>query len=101
MVSIASHDTAVYQSEIYVWDGGEDKDHFVHAITALGKLPKGQQDEERERVREWMRHPGAPSGIKGNDGKDLMLPPPMAMCIGIPPWRINAWLQLLRYGALV
>jgi len=98
--SVASHDTAIHAGEIYVWDGGEDKDRFVHATTTLARLDRKQWNEERDRVKEWMEHPGTPSGIKGKDGKDLMLPAPMAMCIGIPPWRINAWLQLLRYGAV-
>ena len=93
---MASHDTAVHAGEIYVWDGGEDKNRFVHALTALRQLDKRQSREEENRVRQWMNHPGEPSGIKGKAGKELMLPAPMSMCIGIPPWRINAWLQLLR-----
>jgi hypothetical protein len=98
LTSMASHDTAIHGGEVYVWDGGDDKDRFTHALTEVNKLPYPQRVAEARRVDEWMKHPGSPSGIKGKDGKDLMLPAPLAMCIGIPPWRVNAWMQLIRCG---
>lgn len=99
MRTLASHDTAIHRGEVYVWDGGENRDNFIHAKTAVYRLDKAKRREEKQRVKNWMEHPGTPSGIKAKDGTDLMIPAPMAMCIGIPPWRINAWLQLLKLEA--
>ena len=98
--STASHDTAQTDCGPYVYNGGDDPDQFGHAETLVGKLPEEQQAEERQRITEWLEHPGTPSGVKRPDGTEFMIPAPMAMCIGIPPWRINAWVQVVRPGSL-
>lgn len=99
MRTIASHDTAIHGGEVYVWDGGNRPDNFIHAKTAVYRLDKAKRLEEKERVKNWMEHPGTPSGITTPDGVQLMLPQPMSVLIGIPPWRINAWYQLLKLEA--
>lgn len=81
-MSLVSHDTAVHAGEVYVWDGGEDKNRFVHAKTALAQLDPQAWDDERRRMSDWMEHPS---------------PEPPS---DIPAWRVNAWLQLLRYDAV-
>lgn len=81
--SVVSHNTAVCQGEIYVWDGGADPDRFVHALSALGKLPPEQREKEKADMKAWSEAPSketVPSGI--------------------PEWRFFAWLELLRYGAV-
>lgn len=76
--SIASHDTAIHSGEVYVWDGSEDENSFVHALTAIGLLSVEQRCEERQSVKDWMDNPTAPLRME------------------IPSWRVNAWLQILR-----
>ena len=88
-VSIASHNTAFVSGELYVWDGTESGADFVHAVTALRALPDVQREEERKRVEDWDRRCAETDMMRGQ------IPPPMAELIGIPPWRINAWAQVI------
>lgn len=76
--SMASHITAVYNGEVYVWDGSDDMTSFVHAVTALKQLPETQWRAERDYMKAWTENPTTP--IKDE----------------IPAWRVNAWVQLLR-----
>ena len=96
--SLASDSTAIVSGEVYVHDGGNDPDRFVHAKTVLSLLPEEQQRSEYARVKAWMEHPGEPSGIFVGDGRELRIPQPMSVLIGIPPWRIAAWYQLIQLG---
>ena len=80
ITSLASHDTAFHEGEAYVYDGGENPDRFVHVDSTLAALPAEQRAEERRRVADWMDAMGQP----------------MAVLIGIPPWRINAWVVAIR-----
>lgn len=89
--AIASHGTAIVDGEIYIWNG-EPGETFVHAKTLLASLPMEQHDKERARVDDWRNR----SEQIVVAGKPFKLPAPMSELIGIPPWRINAWLQVLR-----
>lgn len=77
--SVASHNTAIVHGEVYVWDEQSDPDLFVHALTAVNTLSEYQRRTERELVNRWMCAPER-------------------MPQGVPWWRFNAWVELLRYG---
>lgn len=81
--SVASHNTAVCSGEIYVWDGGADPDHFVHALTAIGKMSEVEREKEKAAMKTWTTDPHERS-----------------VPAEIPQWRFFAWLELLRYGAV-
>lgn len=97
LYSVASHDTAWMGGECYVWNGHEDRATFIHAKTTLTALPQDQFNHERERVHEYMHAKGAEITVGSTK---MNLPPPLSMLIGIPPWRINAWMQLLKTESL-
>lgn len=79
--SVASHDTAIVQGEIYVWDGGEDRDRFAHALSEIQKLPSEQRANELKAVHAFVL-------------SAERIP------IEIPTWRINAWIRLIQYGSV-
>lgn len=83
--SMASHNTAFCQNEAYVYDGGEDPNRFVHVDTVLARLPEEQRRHERAHVATWMEKPHAP----------------LAELLGIPPWRIHAWMIAINNDILV
>lgn len=86
--SLASHSTAVAGGHVYVWDGGENKDRFVHALT----LMESMDPEERARERK------VALKLSNPDQWDLT-PTALRECIAdIPAWRVNLWLELCRYG---
>lgn len=80
--SMASHQTAVSQGWIYVWDGGEDPDKFVYIDDVVGVLPEVERQAERQRVETW---------ITAN-------PESMEPVADIPDHRLNAWIQLIQNG---
>ncbi len=80
-LSMSSCWTAVHSGEIYVWDGKSNPpDTFIHAKTAILELPLELQKIERKKVQLYSTHPVE------------------SIVEGIPPWRLHAWLELLRYG---
>lgn len=81
--TVASHTTAICQREVYVWDGGEDLNRFVHALTAIRKLSVEQQAQEKMQMKAWMSAPTRDT-----------------VPTELPQWRFFAWLELLRYGAI-
>lgn len=83
--TLASHFTAVVNGEIYVQDGSEDRNRFVHARTALLRLPDFERREERQRIEDWI--------TKVNKGVEAPAPK------NIPTWRWNAWIQLMQLGS--
>lgn len=78
--TMASHITARFGGHIYVWDGGEDTEQFVHAKTLLGQLSKGDYEREKAIMEKYVS--GSPS----------------AELPDIEEWRLNAWFQVLREG---
>lgn len=91
--SISSGGAAWVKGELYVDGGDETRCRFVHVKTTLGALPERQQAEEKERVHRWMTGPKTPVRISG---VDLEIPRPMSELIGIPPWRIYAWVEAIK-----
>lgn len=87
--SIASHNTAIINGEVYVHDGGEDWDQFIHANTAIRKLPMDQQICEEGAVRELMADPWKYLQMMEYGRTEESI-------LKIPKWRINAWMQLLK-----
>lgn len=92
--SVASHQTAVMGDEIYVHNGSEDRDAFTHAVTALRSVPRPDRRREKFRVIKWLRK--KPVIIEG-----ALVSHSLSDLNGIPPWRINAWIQLLKNGVAV
>lgn len=81
--SVASHQTAIHQGVVYVWDGSEDLDSFIHAQTAIEQLSPEQRAAERKEVEDWM--------------ESVSFDPSTT---SIPAWRFNAWLQLIKVDAI-
>lgn len=82
--SIASHGAVLVGREIYVQDGSENPDAFCHAVTVLRKPDVVKRREEKGRVRSWMKKPTEAKRIEG-----------------IPHWRVNAWVQILKLNVPV
>ncbi len=79
--SYASHWAAKVGGQMYVWDGGEDKDRFVWVSELLGKMPVVLREAEHATVQEW-----------------AMAPTVEPMPGWIPMWRVMAWVEVVRYN---
>lgn len=92
MKTMVSHNTAIHDSQVYVWDGSEDNTHFVHAMTLLSTLPKELVVEEQAKMRDFINHPE----------RDWTVDPrsPQGPLYGIPEWRLNMWIALFQYGVV-
>lgn len=87
--SVASHYTAILNGEVYVYDGGEDWDRFIHAASAIRKLTQAEQIFEEGAVRELMNNPE--KYLTMIDSRPTEETP-----LKIPRWRIHAWMELLK-----
>jgi len=93
--SVASLSTAIVDGEIYVWNGDDapNKDQFCHAVTAMRGLPEECREKERKMIQEAYGHL--------HSSPLLAAEAYIGLAQEIPAWRINAWLQLFRYGVEV
>jgi hypothetical protein len=77
-LSVASHNAVLVGTEVYVQNGSDDPDAFAHAPSVLRKLPEEQRQRERIAVRRFLKTPRP------------------GLIAGIPKWRVNAWVQVIR-----
>jgi len=90
MKTMASHSTAVHDGQAYVWDGGEDRSRFVHAMTLLSRQPRELVIQEQEKMRDFINHPERNWNVDPRSEKGPLH--------GIPEWRLNLWIALFQYG---
>jgi hypothetical protein len=83
----AQGNTLTIEGELYVWDG-TTPDSFTHAKTALDRLSRQMRRLERRKVEKWIQR-----ATGGHVTRKV--PHPRNALPGIPPWRINAWVQLI------
>ena len=79
--SLASQLTTWMHGELYVWDGSESRDVFIHAKTALDNFQKEDLiawRTEQHKVNAFLRRPDE------------------SLLAGIPAWRLNAWCQAVN-----
>lgn len=90
MKTMASHNTAIHDGQVYVWDGGEDPSYFVHGMTLLATQPRELVVQEQEKMRGFIMNPERDWHVNPLSEKGPLH--------GIPPWRANLWLALFQYG---
>ncbi len=78
-----SHNMAICTGELYVHDGGPNRDRLVYAPTIFASMDPEVRKTELAIMTEWVKTPS-------------LLPRP-----DMPDWRLMAWVEALRYGIKV
>jgi hypothetical protein len=96
-----SHQTCVWGDalEVYVHDGSEDRDSFIHAKSAIVRLPRAERRGERREFLAYIEHLARWEKKVLARATPCTDPPPIPP-LSIPVWRLNAWRQLHHYGQL-
>lgn len=69
--------------ELYVYDGGPDRNRLVYAINVFARMEPGLRKRELDAMTEWLKAPSQSEMPQ------------------IPPWRVSAWVEVLRYEVKV
>jgi hypothetical protein len=81
-VAIVSHYTAIVSSWLYVWDGDQDRNHFVFARSLTGRFTPTEADEFKE-ANAWL------DDVYANKGREQ---PKVRF------WVLNLAIALRQYG---
>lgn len=104
-VGFASHDVthAGDPLETYVYDGSEDRNSFIHAHSAIARLPLEERMIEEHLFATYVRERTEWELLILTPDSQGHLPtptPPPVPPAAIPYWRLTAWWELHRTGRL-